>query len=551
MTRHTPPTPNRNHNPSPRARAALLFAATLAFAAAGCATFEETLAQADAGDAAAQYRVAQAYAKGGETAKDPAKAEEYFKKALAGGEKDAKRDLLLLWLETGSVENAQEIIRDYPAVAEGGLFSWGLDVDLLDRAPVFAKALVMAERFDDCKAFALMTADTEARLFKAHQKSSRTGPELKNTEEFRTFMVRMALVDRLLAEKKEEVRRRTEEAERAAQAERERQEAEARAKAEAQRAEAAQRAREEAEARWLARKDNPDFRFPFRDSFPGRIAVYKELQTGCSLEWADEYVMREFLSPAKRERTFLEMASGVEGATERPLPPEFDAKETETSLFVFCPTNLTFVDGGRVVTLTFGAPTADEGRRVLVGGEIHFPKGAATLEALAEKYAGSVSGCERKNAEESVREGGELILPMVRLPVTTTRKALTVLSSDAAAIRILDNLAVSLVWDSPSRQLIRVNEEGKASLGNDDVEERLMAIPQLSGEEVGKAVAIWTDLNAKCGRPAVSIVDRALFRAMVEAKDGAERREAKARREAEEAAERAADEAMKKSLDSF
>ena len=145
MTHHTPPTQTRNHNPSSRARAALLFAAMLAFAAAGCATFEETLAQADAGDAAAQYRVAQAYAKGGETAKDPAKAEEYFKKALAGGEKDAKRDLLLLWLETGSVDNAQEIIRDYPAVAEGGLFSWGLDVDLLDRAPVFAKALVMAE----------------------------------------------------------------------------------------------------------------------------------------------------------------------------------------------------------------------------------------------------------------------------------------------------------------------------------------------------------------------------------------------------------------------
>ena len=88
----------------------LSLAATVALAA-GCATVEETLAQADAGDTAAQYRVAKAFAAGEETPKDLGKAEEYLRKAADGGEKKAKRALLLLWLENKSVEATEEIVR--------------------------------------------------------------------------------------------------------------------------------------------------------------------------------------------------------------------------------------------------------------------------------------------------------------------------------------------------------------------------------------------------------------------------------------------------------
>ena len=330
-------------------------------------------------------------------------------------------------------------------------------------------------------------------------------------------------------------------------------------KDEEERAAAAERARLEKEERraaeerrWLARKDDPAYRFPLRDGFPDSAPVYRVFRTGCSLEWAEEYIRREGYATTNRVRSFPDMAVGVAGATERPLPDEFNrVQETETSLFVHSPTNITFFDDGRVVTLTFGSPSPDGAERVLVSGEIQFTDGGATVEALAKKYEAEVPGCRRKDSEETVIEGGQTILPLVRLPVVTTRKALVALSSDKAAVRILDNRAVSLFWDSPSSQRIRVDEEGNVSLGNDDLELRLIAAPQLSGEEVGKAFAMWSSANELCGKPAVSIVDRPLFTAMVSAKEEAARAAAAAqRKKREDAAERRRRE-MEKRLESF
>ena len=330
-------------------------------------------------------------------------------------------------------------------------------------------------------------------------------------------------------------------------------------KDEEERAAAAERARREEEERraaeerrWLARKDDPAYRFPLRDGFPDSAPVYRVFRTGCSLAWAEEYIRREGYATTNRVRSFPDMAAGVSGATERPLPEEFDrVEETETSLFVHSPTNITFFDDGRFVTLTFGSPSPDGAERVLVSGEIQFPDGGATVEALAKKYEAEVPGSRRKASEETVTEGGQTILPLVRLPVYTIRKALVVLSSEKTAVRILDNRAVSLFWDSPSSQQIHVDEEGKVSLGNDDLELRLIAAPQLSGEEVGKAFAMWSSANERCGKPAVSIVDRVLFKAMVAAKEEAARAAAAAqRKEREDAAERRRRE-MEKRLESF
>ena len=335
-------------------------------------------------------------------------------------------------------------------------------------------------------------------------------------------------------------------------AEEERAAAERMRREEEERLAAAERAKREDAERWLARKDDPAYKFPLRASFPDSAPVYKEFRTGCSLAWAEEYIRREGYATTNRVRSFPDMAVGFAGATERPLPEEFDrVEETETSLFVHSPTNITFFDDGRFVTLTFGSPSPDGAERVLVSGEIQFTDGGATVEALAKKYEAEVPGSRRKASEETVTEGGQTILPLVRLPVYTIRKALVVLSSEKAAVRILDNRAVSLFWDSPSSQQIHVDEEGKVSLGNDDLELRLLAAPQLSGEEVGKAFAMWSSSNERCGKPAVSIVDRPLFRAMVSAKEEAARAAAAAqRKEREDAAERRRRE-MEKRLESF
>lgn len=529
----------------------LSLAATVALAA-GCASFEETLAKANAGDAAAQYRVAKAFAAGEETAKDPGKAEEYFRKAAAGGEKKAKRALFLLWLETKNVEATGEIVRDYPGVAEGGIFSWGMDTDLLDRAPAFAQALVDAERFDDYRAFLKMVVSTETDLFVERRRNGGSGPGFADTNEIQTFQRLMAPIECLYAEKKVEAQRRAEAAEREAKAERARKEAEERARIEAEREAAEKMAREEAEAKWLARKDDPIWKFPLRASFPDSVSVYKDIQTGCSLEWAEEYVRHEGFTPTNRVDSFPDMACGIAEATERPLPEEFDHREeTETSPFVRNPHNLTFSDGGRVVTLTFGSVSADGDERVLVSGEIQFPDGSATAEALAEKYAGAVSGSRKKEAEATYREGGQTILPLIRLPVFTTKKALTAFASERAAVKIVEIRSVSLFWDSPSSQKINVSESGKVSLGDPDLELRILAAPELSGEEVGKALSMWYDANKHCGKPAVSIVDRTLFDAMTKAKEEEARLAAERRRAEERAAEEEKRERMKKSLDSF
>ena len=62
---------------------------------------------------------------------------------------------------------------------------------------------------------------------------------------------------------------------------------------------------------------------------------------------------------------------------------------------------------------------------------------------------------------------------------------------------------------------------------------------------------MWNDANERCGKPAVSIVDRVLFKAMVAAKEEAARAaDAARRKEREDAAERRRRE-MEKRLESF
>ena len=525
----------------------LSLAATVALAA-GCATFEETLAAADKGDASAMYSVGMSYASGNGVEQNLDKAEDYLARARLLGDKKAERALILLYVGNGMIDHWDEVSEKIGRIAESSMWHRGLDAEMLEKAPAFSLALVRNGEFSKRKEFDRTVLDIAEELYEANRPFGQRGfsqADLPEIDEYKTMMYAVDCEESRIVQIKKE-------AEREAKAERARKEAEERARAEAEREAAEKKAREEAEAKWLARKDDPAWKFPLRASFPDSVSVYKDIQTGCSLEWAEEYVRHEGFAPTNRVDSFPDMACGIAEATERPLPEEFDHREeTETSMFVRNPENLTFSDGGRVVTLTFGSVSADGDERVLVSGEIQFPDGSATAEALAEKYAGAVSGGRKKEAEATYREGGQTILPLIRLPVFTTKKALTAFASERAAVKILHYRAVSLFWDSPSSQKINVSESGKVSLGDPDLELRILAAPELSGEEVGKALSMWYDANKHCGKPAVSIVDRALFEAMEDAKAKEAERAEENRRAVERAAEEEKRERMKKSLDSF
>lgn len=536
----------------------LSLAATVALAA-GCATFEETLAAADKGDASAMYSVGMSYASGNGVEQNLDKAEDYLARARLLGDKKAQRALILLYIGNGMIDHWDEVLEKIGRIAESSMWHRGLDAEMLEKAPAFSMALVRNGELSKRQEFDRTVLDIAEELYEANRPFGQRGFSQANLPEIDEYETMMCAVDceesRIVQLKKE--------AEREAKAERERKEAEERARAEAEReaaekkareqAEAAEKkAREEAEALWLARKVDPAWKFPLRASFPDSVTVYKEIQTGCSLEWAEEYVRHEGFARTNRVDSFPDMACGVAEATERPLPEEFDRQdETETSMFVRNPENLTFSDGGRVVTLTFGSPSPDGVERVLVSGEIQFPDGGATADALAEKYANAVPGGRKTQTEATYRTGGQTILPFIRLPVSTMKKALTAFASEKAAVKIVEIRSVSLFWDSPSSQKINVSETGKVSLGDPDLELRILAAPELSGEEVGKALAMWHDVNKHCGKPAISIVDRALFKAMEDAKTKESALAEENRRAAERAAEEEQRERMKKSLDSF
>ena len=525
----------------------LSLAATVALAA-GCATFEETLAAADKGDASAMYSVGMSYASGNGVEQNLDKAEDYLARARLLGDKKAERALILLYVGNGMIDHWDEVSEKIGRIAESSMWHRGLDAEMLEKAPAFSMALVRNGELSKRKEFDRTVLDIAEELYEANRQFGQRGFSQANLPEIDEYETMMRAVDceesRIVQLKKE--------AEREAKAERERKEAEERARAEAEREAAEKKAREEAKAKWLARKDDPAWKFPLRASFPDSVSVYKDIQTGCSLEWAEEYVRHEGFAITNRVRTFPDMAAGVTEATERPMPEEFDRREeTETSMFVRNPENLTFSEDGRIVTLTFGSPSPDGDRQVLVSCEIQFPDGGATMDALSEKYESAIPGSHKKQTETTCREGGQTILPLVRLPVLTTKKALTTIASEKAAVKILDYRAVSLFWDSPSSQKINVSESGKVSLGDPDLELRILAAPELSGEEVGKALAMWRDVNKHCGKPAISIVDRALFKAMEDAKTKESELAEENRRAAERAAEEEQRERMKKSLDSF
>lgn len=534
----------------------------------GCASFEETLALADRGDASAQYRVAQAYAKGEEVPRDPEKAELYYAKAVAGGESRAKRALLLHWMERGAVSHREEIIAGYPNVAESGFIN-PFDTDLLDRAPDFAKAMVESEDFTGIEQFEKMVTDVEMELFKERRLNG-GGPrpgfwdqgglhdQFWQSEEIRSFMIRIALVNKVLDEKRRAIA--DQEARKAQQAAEERRLAEERARKEAEERKAAERAaaekaRKEAEERWLARKDDPAYAFPLRNAFPNSVPVYKDLRTGCSLEWAREYIHHGGFATTNRARSFLGTVSGMKSfQTEgRAIPKDIPYKaETEASVFIDNPINLTFFDEGRVVTLTFGATGLDGDKRILVGGEIVFPDRDIAEEALVEKYRNQLAqdnpALDRQ--EESVTGGGGS-LGVLAIPEITIKTRFSTLSTDAARISVATEVSASVKWDTPIGQTIRIDEAGKANWGDGDMELGLLVAPQMSGEFHGKALAMWAKASEDCGKPVVSIVDRRIFIAAAKVKDGKTQQEEERRRQKEEAAERAKNEQLRRKMESF
>ena len=526
--------------------AALAFA-TAALITAGCASFEEIRIKADAGDSAAQYRVAKAYARGEETVQDLQKAEEYFEKAIAGGEKDAQRDLFLFWMENGKLDKVETIIAEYPKVAKSSILSWGLDSDLLNIAPKFAKKLVDSEQFDDYERFSKMILSTEMDLFNQRRAAGGGGPGFLDTNEMRTYSSLMDRVEMLKTmrirkvQDAEEARLKREKLEEEAKLALEKQLAELKLRGEEgivalekqldelepdaewmrpvlekelaelkTREEAARLAREKAKREWLEKKDNLDYKFPIHERFGESAPVYKEFKTGFSFEWCVQNISHSSYANV-----------------------QFKAGDAEKYLN---PTNIVFMDESRKIELAFSSP-ADGDPQVLVHATIQFGKDDVSHEALVSKYRNELKDVESDESEITEVEGGGMLFG-VPLPTIRTRFDVCTFKTSFSSICVKTPKGVSLDMGAH-----HVDETGKYSgpAGKTMADSLVRGQPanQLDMELAGKAVSIWKDINEQCGIPSVTITDTVLSGAAEEGFTLHVRAEKeKAKREAEEAANR-------------
>jgi hypothetical protein len=354
--------------------------------------------------------------------------------------------------------------------------------------------------------------------------------------------------ERRIEEARIEAERRAEEARMA----REKEEAERRA-----REEEARLAREMAERFWEENKDNPDYKFPLRGRYPKSVKVYRDFHTGCSLEWATNYIARCMTpdaAPVDGWGVFLKMAKCMESQwTEMPLPQSWTGMQTETSLFVFNPTNIVFSDDGRVVALTFGELPVEGGDAVsvLVGGELLFSDGTIPAESLAAKYRDEIPRVSLDSVEEPVSDFG----------VSGTVRCFR-LASNAVKVKIFDVFSAKHREERTKSATAQVIENA----GNADVDpfnpldvvaagaaiDLIMALDVLDSVDRDKRqrenLTWWTGYR---GKPVVSIVDLPLFRAMANARQEEERKAAEKRREDDEKAEKARNEELQRRLETF
>lgn len=445
---------------------------------------------ANSGNASAQFKVAEIYANGGDVPKDISKEEEYYKKAISGGNKKAERALILLYIGNGMTDHWNDIASKIGSIAEGSTWHYGLDSEMLKLAPVYSRALVQQGEYSKREAFDKAVIHIAEQLFQAFRRNGGSGPGFYDLPEIAEYQRALSLVSVLQARKERKAR---EEAERIA---REKAEEEARI------------AKEKAEEEWRKQKDNPDYKFPLNNDYSVQTALYREIKTGVSLEWVRLHLAHSNFTNV-----------------------QFKASSHEDYL---CPTNITFCDATRIISLDFGS-VSEQGVSVLISGQISFAKGDVSDEALIDKYTKEIPDAVVNSSENVSSEGGGFLFG-IPMPKTTEKFRTTVFETASSLISV--ESMKSVVVDMGR---YHVDESGKYTGPAGEAMANALRFGdgggQLDVEMAGKAVAIWVDLNGKCNIPTVTIVDQLLRDASMAAHAGAiQLATEKAKQEAEAAA---------------
>lgn len=508
----------------------MIVAAGLVAVCAGCATFEETLEQANGGNSSAQLKVAEVYANGSEVPKDLSKAEEYYKMAVAGGNKEAERALILFYMGNGMTEHWDDIAEKIVDVSDGSMWHYGLDNEMLKKAPLFSRALVNKGDFSKRKAFDETMIKIAKHQFQGFLKgggvSSFGFNDLPEIVEYRKAIALVSELEaQIVSEKNTQMRQKREEEERIAKikAEAERKAHEEKAEAERKaRAEKERLAYERAEQEWGAKKDDTTFKYPCHDNYPDSISVYKEIKTGVSVDWTKQYLEHSGFS-------------NIHGK-----PAEGDAYISST--------NIVAVDGKRTLYLLFAALETD-GASVLIKGEINFGNGDVSHEALVERYKKDYPKAKLSTVENTIQKGGGMIFGQ-SIPLLTFKTAESTFSNNNAIVTVFSFKSVTLDLNNH-----HIDEDGNYSGPANDAVKNVLVYGTAGrngaelAAEMKEAIDKWKKAKELCC-PAVVIVDVPMRDAANAIADQVKRNaEEKAKREAEEAAKLRREEEQKNAND--
>ena len=249
--------------------------------------------------------------------------------------------------------------------------------------------------------------------------------------------------------------------------------------AEEARREAEERIRKEEEKRWLSARDNLDYKFPLRGMFPNPIKLYRDLDSGCSIDWTRSYIEHSRFSA-----------------------------DDGTSPFHFR-------DGNRIIDLTFATIETENGNvaEVLVGAKINFTGGELSIEDLTEKYQTTFPNAVFSQLNETETDFG------VSASVHVVR-----IHSGAIEVIIREVISVSRKDEKgPNATDAALDRASSAKLYEAEAAAGLMMLAmaidmkadELNAERQQKNLSAWRSL---IGKPVVSVTDAKIAKVVARAK---------------------------------
>ena len=324
---------------------------------------------------------------------------------------------------------------------------------------------------------------------------------------------------------------------------------------------------------------NDDFvsaeKTPLVTEFPENAAFYKEITTGVSLEWTDLYLKRSsFGAPTyfvqnRKTLAFLLnhlRSQGVGNIVVRQAGDGEFSRRGTTEIWFEKPSEddycdqigIKFKDGERSIQTMFGRASVN-GPHILISGEIAFPKGDVSEEALIGKYKKALPEASFETSEIEEKEEVSSILGNPGYMVAI-KYQIHSFENECASTSVKVGKSASLALTTGNHQ-INENGEYSGSAGATMAKWLSSMLPgrqpdsqaysELEAEarngvinktDIGLATMsfkMWNNLKSAFGAPVVVVKDKRLVAATVVAKGEAQRLE-------EEAAKKEAAEAEKK-----